>query len=112
MTKTVKKRKPATYYQVRNVLIRHFVRGGLVDEPTLDRVFDESRKMRSMVVAGAHTTQQLRNHIEHYRRPLLLLLIGNELKRLTSNVGQRQDIDTQIIRGITLSRVEKRRATA
>ncbi len=112
MTKAVKKCTPATYNQVRNVLIRHFVRGGLVDESTLDRVFDESRRIRSMVVAGAHTTKELRGHIEHYRRPLLIRLIGNELKRLTSNVGQRQDIDTQIVRGITLSKIEKKRAIA
>ena len=110
--KVVKKYAPPTYYQVRRVLVRHFVRSGLVDEPTLDRVFDEACRVRSVAVAGAHTTQLLRNHIEHYRRPLLIRLIGNELKRLTSNVGQKQDIDTQIIKGIVLSKMERKQAVA
>ena len=108
---TMTQAKPAAYHQVRSVLIRHFVRSGLIDAPTLDRVFDESRQVRSLVVAGAHAAKELRNHIEQYRRPLLIRLIGNELKRLTSNVGQRQDIDAHIARGIMLSKIEKRRAT-
>lgn len=72
--------------------------------------FGKYAKYRSPVLAGACTIKELRNKIEPFRRTLLLRLLGHELAKCCSHIGQRQDASKVIQSAIMLSRLSARQS--